>query len=115
MNGEFTDLTAEIKTICILSVEIEEYKRSSKRSVTAEINLTLGSEPADMITIILFYNKRGFRQIILCSDILHDIFTWERIKNTYSSRIPREYFICESVNDVLFHLFLLFYENVVLA
>lgn len=40
---------------------VEEHERSRQSSVTAEIDLTPGSEPADMITVIIFDNKSSFR------------------------------------------------------
>ena len=77
--------------------------RRCERRVTAQVDLTAGREPAQMIVFTLFDAERRLGEVILDSYLHHQLIVEPLIHNTHRRRISGKNLVGERVNNILLH------------
>ena len=87
----------------ILFEEAEQHIGCAQCGMTAQVDLTTGCEPSQVVIFAFFYSESSFGQVVFDGDLQHQFIGRVFVQHTNCSRIAFEYFFSKCVNMITFH------------
>ena len=102
-DGEDAAHGVEGHHVPVLLVEVQDRKGGGQSGVPAQIDLSAGSEPPQVIPLSFLHREGGLGEVVLNGDALHGLLRDPLLHDAHGGRISREDVIGKGIHDILDH------------